>query len=191
MGDRGLRDVANPSSLFLNARPEEVSGSAVFAGLEGTRPILIEIQALAAPAAYGTPRRAVVGWDAGRLAMVLAVLETRCGLSFAGRDVYLNIAGGLRIAEPAADLAVAAALASALMDIALPRASVIFGEIALSGDVRPVSRADARLKEALKLGFREAIGPSDLAEAAPAGIAARPLRTLADLISLLEKQGRA
>jgi DNA repair protein RadA/Sms len=163
----------------------------VFAGLEGTRPILIEIQALAAPAAYGTPRRAVVGWDAGRLAMVLAVLETRCGLSFAGRDVYLNIAGGLRVGEPAADLAVAAALASALMDVALPRASVVFGEIALSGDVRPVSRADARLKEALKLGFREAIGPSDLTEAAPAGIAARPLRTLADLISLLEKQGRA
>jgi DNA repair protein RadA/Sms len=191
MGDRGLRDVANPSALFLNARPEEVSGSAVFAGLEGTRPILIEIQALASPAAYGTPRRAVVGWDSGRLAMVLAVLETRCGLSFAGRDVYLNIAGGLRVAEPAADLAVAAALASALMDVALPRASVVFGEIALSGDVRPVSRSDARLKEALKLGFREAIGPSDLTEASPAGMAARPLRSLGDLIALLEKQGRA
>ena len=159
MVEAGLAEVANPSALFLDGRGEAASGAAVFAGLEGTRPVLTEIQALVAPAAFGTPRRAVVGWDSGRLAMVLAVLEARCGLGFGGRDVYLNVAGGLKIAEPAADLAVAAALISSLLDEPLPRTGVVFGEISLSGDVRPAARADARLKEALKLGFDEAIAP--------------------------------
>lgn len=157
MGETGLAEVANPSALFLDGRGDASSGAAVFAGLEGTRPVLTEIQALVAPAAFGTPRRAVVGWDSGRLAMVLAVLEARCGVSFAGKDVYLNVAGGLRINEPAADLAVAAAIASSAFDIALPSDAVVFGEISLSGDVRPVGRSDARLKEAAKLGFGRAI----------------------------------
>jgi DNA repair protein RadA/Sms len=112
MGDAGLREVVNPSALFLNEGGQRAAGAAVFAGIEGSRPVLVEFQALVAPSAYGTPRRAVVGWDAGRLAMVLAVLEARCGLGFGQRDVYLNVAGGLRITEPAADLAAAAALAS-------------------------------------------------------------------------------
>ena len=133
MGGKGLREVANPSALFLDGRGEAASGAAVFAGLEGTRPVLTEIQALVAPAAFGTPRRAVVGWDSGRLAMVLAVLEARCGVSFGGKDVYLNVAGGLKIAEPAADLAVAAALASSIFDTPLPADCVVFGEISLSG----------------------------------------------------------
>jgi len=115
---------------------------------------------LVAPAAFGTPRRAVVGWDSGRLAMVLAVLEARCGVSFGGKDVYLNVAGGLKISEPAADLAVAAALASSVFDTPLPSDCVVFGEISLSGDVRRASRTDARLKEAAKLGFKRAIAPS-------------------------------
>ena len=119
--------------------------------------MLVEIQALAAPTAYGTPRRAVVGWDSARLAMILAVLETRCGLSFSGRDVYLSVAGGLRITEPAADLAVAAALISALADKALPKQCVVFGEVALSGEVRPPGRSDLRLKEAAKLGFDQRV----------------------------------
>ncbi len=157
MRDTGLSEVPNPSALFLDGRGEASSGAAVFAGLEGTRPVLTEIQALVAPAAFGTPRRAVVGWDSGRLAMVLAVLEARCGVSFAGKDVYLNVAGGLRINEPAADLAVAAAIASSAFDVPLPKDSVVFGEISLSGDVRPVGRSDARLKEAAKLGFKTAI----------------------------------
>jgi DNA repair protein RadA/Sms len=167
MGDAGLREVVNPSALFLGEGGQRAAGAAVFAGIEGSRPVLVEFQALVAPSAYGTPRRAVVGWDAGRLAMVLAVLEARCGLGFGQRDVYLNVAGGLRITEPAADLAAAAALASSALDTPLPQDCVVFGEVSLSGDVRPVSRMDGRLKEARKLGFGRAFGPSGAAENAP------------------------
>jgi DNA repair protein RadA/Sms len=167
MGDAGLREVKNPSALFLNEGGERAAGAAVFAGIEGSRPVLVEFQALVAPSAYGTPRRAVVGWDSGRLAMVLAVLEARCGLGFGARDVYLNVAGGLRISEPAADLAAAAALASSALDVALPQDCVVFGEVSLSGEVRPVSRMEARLKEAAKLGFGQALGPMGLADVAP------------------------
>jgi DNA repair protein RadA/Sms len=156
-----LREVANPSALFLDTSGERAAGAAVFAGIEGSRPVLVEFQALVAPSAYGTPRRAVVGWDSGRLAMVLAVLEARCGLSLGARDVYLNVAGGLRISEPAADLAAAAALASSALDVALPQDCVVFGEISLSGEIRAVSRTEARVREAAKLGFRQALGPRD------------------------------
>src|SRR4029077_19359705 len=134
-------------------------GAAVFAGMEGTRPVLVEVQALVAPAVLGTPRRAVVGWDGTRLAMITAVLDARCGLSVGANDIYLNIAGGGRIVEPAADLAVAAALVSALRETPVPADTVVFGEIALSGRVRPVAHADARLKEAAKLGFTGAWAP--------------------------------
>ncbi|MEQ8604561.1 MAG: DNA repair protein RadA [Marivibrio sp.] len=159
MTEQGLQEVKNPSALFLADRQEDVAGAAVFAGIEGSRPMLVEIQALVAPSAYGTPRRAVVGWDSNRLAMLLAVLESRAGLDLAGRDVYLNVAGGLRISEPAADLAVAAAIASALTGEPVPGETVVFGEIGLSGEVRTVGRSDARLKEAAKLGFKRAIAP--------------------------------
>lgn len=156
MTDRGLMEVANPSALFIGDRAHNIAGSAVFAGMEGSRPMLVEVQALVAPSPFATPRRAVVGWDASRLAMVLAVLEARCDIRFAGNDVYLNIAGGLRVAEPAADLAAAAALISSFADAPLPDSSVVFGEIGLSGEVRPVSQTEARLKEAAKLGFERA-----------------------------------
>jgi len=159
MGDAGLREVANPSALFLGEGKDRAPGAAVFAGIEGSRPVLVEIQALVAPSAYGTPRRAVVGWDSGRLAMVLAVLEARCGLGFGDRDVYLNVAGGLRVNEPAADLAAAAALISSACDMPLPQGCVVFGEVSLSGEVRPVGRAEARLREAAKLGFDQALAP--------------------------------
>lgn len=159
MGDKGLGEVANPSSLFLDGREDGTAGSVVFAGMEGTRPVLSEIQALVAPAAFGNPRRAVVGWDSGRLAMVLAVLEARCGVSFGNHDIFLNVAGGLKINEPAADLAVAAAIVAAAFEVALPAKTVVYGEISLSGDVRPVGRSEARLKEAAKLGFERAIAP--------------------------------
>ena len=161
MSDRGLMPVANPSALFLGEREgqESAAGSAVFAGMEGTRPLLVEIQALVAPSAFATPRRAVVGWDTARLHMILAVLEARCGVALAGRDVYLNVAGGLRVAEPAADLAVATALLSSLFDKPAPPASVVFGEVGLSGEVRAVSQMDNRLKEAAKLGFERAVLP--------------------------------
>jgi DNA repair protein RadA/Sms len=160
MTGQGLAEVSNPSELFLAERRGDVSGTAVFAGIEGTRPVLVEIQALVGPAALGAARRAVVGWDSARLAMVLAVLEARCGVSIGSNDVYLNIAGGLRINEPAADLAVAAALVSALSGEAVPPEAVIFGEIGLAGEVRGVGQAELRLKEAAKLGFTRAIVPS-------------------------------
>jgi DNA repair protein RadA/Sms len=160
MTGEGLAEVSNPSELFLAERRGDVSGTAVFAGIEGTRPVLVEIQALVGPAALGTARRAVVGWDSARLAMVLAVLEARCGVSIGSHDVYLNIAGGLRINEPAADLAVAAALISALSGEAVPPEAVIFGEIGLAGEVRSVGQSELRLKEAAKLGFTRAIIPS-------------------------------
>ena len=159
MSDKGLEEVANPSALFLSERKGEVSGSAVFAGMEGSRPMLVEIQALVASSPLATPRRAVVGWDSSRLAMILAVLETRCNVTLHDKEVYLNVAGGLRISEPAADLAVAAALISALSGIPVPEGSVVFGEIGLSGEVRQVGRADARLKESEKLGFKRSITP--------------------------------
>lgn len=165
MHGQGLVEIANPSALFLSSREEPVSGVSVFAGMEGTRPLLVEIQALVAPSYMSAPRRAVVGWDAGRLAMVLAVLETRCGIRFSDKEVYLSVAGGIRVSEPAADMAVAAALLSALYDQPLPSGAVMFGEIGLSGEVRGVARTEARLKEAEKLGFTSAYLPKPSAAA--------------------------
>jgi DNA repair protein RadA/Sms len=163
MTGMGLQEIANPSELFLSERDLGSPGTAVFAGIEGSRPLLVEIQALVAPTSLGTPRRAVVGWDPSRLAMVLAVLEAHCGIRLSGHDVYLNVAGGLRIQEPAADLAAAAALVSSLANAPLPSDAVYFGEVSLSGAVRPVAQAAARLKEAAKLGFARAVMPQSAA----------------------------
>ncbi len=160
MGEKGLSEVTNPSALFLGEREASTPGAAVYAGMEGTRPILIEIQALVTPSTLGTPRRAVVGWDTSRLAMLLAVLEARCGVNLAGHDVYLNVAGGLKISETAADLAAAAALMSSLAGQPLPQDTVYFGEISLSGGVRQSGHTNARLKEAQKLGFKHAMVPA-------------------------------
>ena len=162
MGELGLAEVPNPSALFLGDRDGDVIGAAVFAGMEGSRPMLVEIQALVAQSSLGTPRRAVVGWDSSRLAMVIAVLDARCGLGLGAYDIYLNVAGGLKISEPAADLAVAAALISSLSGDPIAEETIIFGEIALSGEIRPVGQADARLKEAQKLGFSQAFIPSKI-----------------------------
>jgi len=166
MTGEGLSEVGNPSALFLSGREAPTPGSVVFAGMEGTRPVLCEIQALVSPTPHSQPRRSTVGLDGGRLAMILAVLEARCGVPFAGLDVYLNVAGGLRISEPAADLAVAAALLSAREDEALPLDTVVFGEISLSGAVRPVGQTETRLKEARKLGFAQSV----LAEGSKTGL---------------------
>jgi DNA repair protein RadA/Sms len=212
MSDRGLVEVPNPSALFLAGRPaagqqasgvagiarenaptgsssEQLSGSAVFAGMEGTRPVLVEVQALVSPAGLGTPRRAVVGWDGTRLAMITAVLDARCGLSLGANDIYLNVAGGLRIVEPAADLAVAAALVSALTETPVPPDTVVFGEIALSGVVRPVGHTESRLKEAAKLGFAEAWMPIRGGKRREAAAAARletaPIGHLKELVERL------
>ena len=184
MTGTGLAEVPNPSALFLGDRSGLAPGAAVFAGMEGTRPLLSEIQALTAPTGYGTPRRAVVGWDTGRLSMILAVLDARAGLGISGQDVYLNVAGGLKIAEPAADLAAAAALISSFTGRALPKDSVVLGEIALSGDVRPAAHAEARLKEAAKLGFARAFVPAGT-KADSVALALEPVKDVADLVRLV------
>src|SRR5215467_10730263 len=190
MTSGGLREVANPSALFLSARDLGAPGTAVFAGIEGTRPLLVEIQALVAPTILGTPRRAVVGWDHNRLAMVLAVLEAHCGVRLSGHDVYLNVAGGLRIQEPAADLAAAAALVSSLANAPLHSDAVYFGEISLSGTVRPVPQAAARLKEAAKLGFARAFAPDTArSEAGDVGMALTGVGPLMDIVSEIAPKG--
>ena len=201
MSDRGLVEVPNPSALFLadrqstDANDDEpggpIAGTAVFAGIEGTRPVLVEIQALVAPSLLGTPRRAVVGWDATRLAMITAVLDARCGLSVGANDIYLNVAGGLRIVEPAADLAVAAALVSALNETPVPADTVVFGEIGLSGRVRPIGHAEARLKEAAKLGFTEAWTPRRPAvRASGETLRTAPIGHLSELVTRLASPQR-
>ena len=187
MTGAGLMEVKNPSALFLADRQGDVSGAVVFAGVEGTRPVLVEMQALVAPSPMGTPRRAVVGWDSGRLSMILAVLEARAGVSFSGKEVYLNVAGGLRISEPAADLAAAAALMSAETGKALPRNMVVFGEIGLSGEVRAVSQMDARIKEAGKLGFNRALAPRHRGKSAVSGVALTELSEIVELLGLFEE----
>ena len=188
MTGAGLREVANPSALFLSERDLGSAGTAVFAGIEGTRPLLVEIQALVAPTTLGTPRRAVVGWDPNRLSMVLAVLEAHCGVRLSGHDVYLNVAGGLRIQEPAADLAAAAALVSSLARAPLPADAVYFGEVSLSGVVRPVPQTAARLREAQKLGFARAIVP-EAARDAPEGFALSAIGALSDLVADIARAG--
>ncbi len=178
----GLAEVANPSALFLSDRDKPAPGAVVFAGIEGTRPVLVEFQALVAPTPHANPRRTVVGWDGGRLAMILAVLEARCGLPFAGLDVYLNVAGGMRVAEPAADLAVAAALLSAREDTPLPSETVVFGELSLSGSLRPVAQTENRLKEAQKLGFTTAMVAARSKTGSETGMVVTALDDLAALV---------
>ena len=179
----GLREVQNPSALFLDGRDQGAAGSAVFAGMEGTRPLLVEIQALVAPSPLGTPRRAVVGWDSSRLSMVLAVLETRCGVRIGANDIYLNVAGGLKVVEPAADLAVAAALISSLTGKPLPPDGVYFGEISLAGGIRPVAHAGLRLRETEKLGFG-AVGTGRLGSNDKAGgLQVSEFSQLSDLVA--------
>ena len=191
MTGSGLREIANPSELFLSERDLGQPGTAVFAGIEGTRPLLVEIQALVAPTTLGTPRRAVVGWDPSRLSMVLAVLEAHCGVRLGGHDVYLNVAGGMRIQEPAADLAAAAALVSSLVNAPLPADAVYFGEVSLSGAVRPVAQSAARIKEAAKLGFNRAIVPEAArGETADHSLTIGDVTNLANLVADIIAQGR-
>ena len=193
MANEGLVEVANPSALFLAQRQEHVAGSAVLAGLEGTRPVLVEVQALVAPSALGNPRRAVIGWDSNRLAMVLAVLETRCGMTFSDCDIFLNIAGGIRISEPAADLAVAAALISSHTGDPLPGNTVFFGEVGLSGEIRGVAQPDVRVKEAAKLGFEGAMmpAPPKAKKNGSSALRVQEIEHLNDLVSAFSARRRA
>ncbi len=189
MAERGLEEVGNPSSLFLSHRDTPVSGAAIHAGMEGTRPVLLELEALVSPSQYATPRRAVVGWEAARLSMLLAVLEARGGMPLADREVYLNVAGGYKINDPSADMAAAAALISARLDIALPLDTIFLGEIGLSGDIRPVPHTAMRLREAVKLGFKHAVLSKTETLEAVTGIALTPLTHISGLVQWIERQG--
>jgi DNA repair protein RadA/Sms len=190
MSDGGLAEVTNPSRLFMGSNERPTPGTAVFAGMEGTRPLLIEVQALVSPSPLGTPRRTVVGWDSNRLAMILAVLEARAGVQIGQNDVYLNVAGGLKVREPAADLAVAAALLSSLTGNVIPPGTAVFGEIALSGSIRPVGQTEARLKEAQKLGLKEAVIAASDQQLALKGLGIRPMETIMDLVAWSAAQDR-
>ena len=190
MVEAGLVEVPNPSELFLADRRDDVTGAAVFAGIEGSRPLLVEIEALVAPSSLASPRRNVVGWDSSRLAMLTAVLEARCGVPLSGRDIFLNVAGGLKISETAADLAVAAALISSVTGRPAPARTVFFGEVALSAELRQVAQTEARLKEAAKLGFDNAMLPRPRKKLhAPGGISLSQPATLADLIDMMGGMG--
>jgi DNA repair protein RadA/Sms len=186
MGERGLEEVSNPSSLFLSHRDTPISGAAIHAGVEGTRPVLLELEALVSPTHYATPRRAVVGWDSARLAMLLAILEARAGMVLADREVYLNVAGGYKINDPSADMAAAAALISARLDVAIPLDTVFFGEIGLSGDIRPVPHTPMRLREAAKLGFKRAITPKHEGEVAVGGVKLHQVTHIRELAAWIE-----
>src|SRR6267142_6949308 len=170
----GLVEVTNPSERLLRERGEPVPGSAVVASIEGTRPLLVELQALVAPTHFANPQRVAQGVDPKRLAVVIAVLEKRARLSLAGTDVFVNVAGGIRLEEPAADLALALALASSFRDRPLPADRVALGEVGLGGELRPVAQMDRRLEEAMRLGFRTAMIPKRQAPAPPARAATKP-----------------
>jgi DNA repair protein RadA/Sms len=186
MTQTGLTPVANPSELFLGDRSDSASGSAVTALLEGSRPVLIEVQGLAAKAGFGTPQRVSTGFDGRRLALLLAVLDKRAGLSFAQLDVFLNVVGGVRLQEPAGDLAVAAALASSVYDKPLPAQAVFFGEIGLGGEIRPVSQSERRLSEAAKMGITTAyMAERGVPKKVPPGVRAIGVRNIDALFSRL------
>ena len=187
MLSNGLRQIDNPSELFLSDRKKNVSGSAIFAGLEGTRPILIEVQALVTPSTLPSPRRTIVGWDIARLSMLCAVLEARCKIHLSSMDIFLNIAGGLKISEPAADLAVAAALISSVRNIPLSFSSVYFGEVGLTGEIRKVPQPELRIKEAYKLGFDKITLPSKQKVTIKEDLSYVNITLLSDLVNLITK----
>ncbi len=186
MGERGLVEVKNPSGFFLAERPRDVPGSVIVASLEGTRPLLLELQALVAPASFGTPRRTVLGADYNRVCLLLAVLDKRAGIPLGSQDVFVNVAGGGRILEPAADLGVVIAAASSYLDRPVRGDTVILGEVGLTGEVRAVTGLEARLREAAALGFARALVPaSNLAEPLAVGLEAVGVRTVHEALEAL------
>jgi len=171
MKDTGLHEVSNPSKIFLEQRPEGTSGSAVVPCMEGTRPVFLEIQALVSPTSLGVPRRTTVGVDHNKVSLLVAVLWRRLGLRLSDHDIFVNVAGGIRVDEPAADLGIVAAIVSSFLDRAIPKDIIMFGEVGLAGEVRGVNKAELRIREAVKLGFSKCItarmGVSDISKELP------------------------
>ncbi len=186
MGERGLAEVKNPSGFFLAERPQDAPGSVIVASLEGTRPLLLELQALVAPASFGTPRRTVLGADYNRVCLLLAVLDKRAGVPLATQDVFVNVAGGGRVVEPAADLGIVVAAASSYLERPVRGGVVVLGEVGLTGEVRAVTGLETRLKEAAALGFTEAVVPaSNLAAAGALPLAAHGVASVAAALDAL------
>jgi DNA repair protein RadA/Sms len=187
MQDGGLQDVLNPSEVFLSERKSGTPGSTVVAGMEGTRPLLLEVQALVAPTSYGVPQRSSTGFDSKRLQMLLAVLERRAGIRVGQYDVFVNVTGGVRIDEPAADLGMAVAIASSLKDSPIDSTAVVIGEVGLGGEIRSVHQIDKRLVEAAKLGFKKLVLPRAGRRATPTldGLSLVEVETLDQAITTL------
>jgi DNA repair protein RadA/Sms len=187
MKERGLEEVANPSAVFLSERPASAPGSVVTASMEGTRPILVEIQSLASGTSFGTPRRTILGLDSNRVALLAAVMEKKIGMHLMGYDIFMNVAGGVKVIEPAVDLAVVAAIASSFLDKPVAERTVIMGEVGLTGEVRAIGQADARISEAAKMGFNRCILPQgNLRRLAPAAdVAAVGVESVADAVEAL------
>ena len=187
MRDKGLSEVVNPSAFFLSERPQDAPGSVVVASLEGTRPILVEIQALASPSNLGMPRRTAIGVDHNRVSLLVAVLDKVCGLKLGGSDIFINVAGGVKVEEPAVDLGIVSAMASSFLDRKVDHLTVIFGEVGLTGEVRAVSQMEARIKEAARLGFRRSIIPhtAHTSVSPPPDMEIRPISSLGELMENL------
>ena len=187
MKEKGLDEVANPSAVFLSEMPDHSPGSVVTASMEGTRPILVELQALAATAGFGTPRRTVLGLDHNRVALLAAVLEKKLGMHLMGHDIFMNVAGGVRIDEPAVDLAIVSAIASSFLDRSLPEGSVVMGEVGLTGEVRAINHVESRVSEIVKMGFTRCVVPENNVRrmTAPQGVSLIGARTLSEAMDYL------
>jgi len=187
MKDKGLDEVANPSAVFLSERPADSAGSVVTASMEGTRPILVELQALASATNFGTPRRTILGLDPNRVALLAAVMEKKLGMHLMGYDIFMNVAGGVKVAEPAVDMAIVAAVASSFLDKAIPDGAMVLGEIGLTGEVRAIGQVDIRIAEGRKMGFTKCLVPEGNLKRLPEieGIEIAGMKTISEVVDNL------
>jgi DNA repair protein RadA/Sms len=187
MKDQGLDEVANPSAVFLSERPANAPGSAVTASMEGTRPILVELQALASSTSFGTPRRTILGLDPNRVALLAAVMEKQLGMHLMGYDIFMNVAGGVKVIEPAVDMAIVSAIASSFLDKPISNGTVVLGEVGLTGEVRAIGQIDARVAEAKKMGFKHCLVPDSNLKRIPDidGIEVQGIKTVPEAVEML------
>jgi DNA repair protein RadA/Sms len=187
MKDQGLDEVVNPSAVFLSERPANAPGSAVTASMEGTRPILVELQALASSTSFGTPRRTILGLDPNRVALLAAVMEKQLGMHLMGHDIFMNVAGGVKVIEPAVDMAIVSAIASSFLDKPVPDGTVVLGEVGLAGEVRAIGQVDIRLAEIKKMGFKRCLVPDSNLKRIPDidGIEVAGIKTVPEAVEKL------